>query len=166
MADDFKNSKYYKIFEEELNAFSEEGKKIDELYSESHTLFDRKLNKGVNGAMFGSSSGDKDAIEMSKSLCSIRQTKLSVIKEITNLKKTVSELNLKEKQQILESDEAKDKQHIIDILEALSKSGNRYSDAIGRAPTTEGIEMLDTDNIPLTAVDTEMVNRFRENNKK
>ena len=82
---EFYDSKYYKIFKEDLDSLNDEGKKVDDLYDEAHNLFARKLDKN-NTSMFGGSTSDKDSIELSKSLSGIRQNKLNVLKEITSLK--------------------------------------------------------------------------------
>lgn len=165
MSDEFKNSKYYKIFEDELKAFKAEGEAVDTLYDEAHKVFEKKTQSG--STMFGSSSGDKDAIEMSKSLCSIRQTKINVLKELAGLKKNVAELMMKEKQQDAATDEARDKQLMLAILEKMtSKKTTEFTGVVESSPTNDGLDKLNTDDIKFTNVDAEMIKRFKENNSK
>lgn len=161
----FEDSKYFKIFKPDIDMFYEEGRKTDELYNEAHTLLERKLNKGNNGAMFGGSSGDRDIIEMSKSLSTIRQTKLNVIKEASNLKKIVAELNIKDRQQALESDEIRDKQQILAVLDALTSKNGTHRNVVPKSSNDAGLELLNTDNIKLSNIDTEMIERYKKNKK-
>lgn len=163
MSSEFEENKYYKVFQEELDAFREEGKRVDELYDETHALFDKKINKN-GGTMFGNSSGDRDAIEISKNLSTIRQTKLNVIKEQSNVKKIIAELSIKEKDK--ESEDMSEKQLAISILEMMTAKNNNRGPVIPKAPSNAGIDMLNVENIELTNIDKDMVKRFRDDKNK
>lgn len=164
---EFYDSKYYKIFKEDLDSLNDEGRKVDDLYDEAHNLFARKLDKN-NTSMFGGSTSDKDSIELSKSLSGIRQNKLNVLKEITSLKRTIAELNLKESQQIASDDDMHQKELLTNLLIKITtrSSGSEYRNVIDRSSDSEGLDKLDTSFINLNTDETKMIERFKQKGNK
>lgn len=114
--------KYQEIFEDELNELNNQAAEVDSLYDETHKALEKNINRMTDKSMFGTTSPYRDISELSKSLTSIKQTRVSISHEKINLKKTIVELGLKDKQSNTDSQNANTSELLMrDILAQISR---------------------------------------------
>ena len=88
---------YQEYFKPELDALDNQYNKNEELYGEVHKSLERKLDSLDNKAMFGAGSPHRDVAELGKVLNDIRGNQVATIKERTNVKKTIKDFELRER---------------------------------------------------------------------
>lgn len=162
--------KYQEIFENEINELDKQAKDVDKLYDETHQALQANLDRMTNKAMFGTTSPYRDISELSKSLTGIKQTRVSISHERINLKKTIVELGLKDKQTNSDATNANTNELLMrDILAQIGKKQEINKPLPGEI-NNKGIEKLndlDPKQLGVNTNDLKMIERFKENiNKK
>lgn len=160
--------KYQEIFEDELNELNSQAKEVDDLYDETHKALEKNINRMTDKSMFGTTSPYRDISELSKSLTSIKQTRVSISHEKINLKKTIVELGLKDKQSNTDSQNANTSELLMrDILAQIGRK-HEINKPAPEEINNKGIDHLDSldpKQLGLNDNDEKMIERFKNNIK-
>lgn len=159
--------KYQEIFTDELNELDQQAIEIDKLYDETHKALEKNINRMTDKSMFGTTSPYRDISELSKSLTGIKQTRVSISHEKINLKKTIVELGLKDKQSNTDATNANTNEVLMrDILTQISKKQELNKPFPGEN-NLNGIdklnERMDPKKLGLNSNDEKMIERFKQN---
>lgn len=162
--------KYQEIFDDELNDLDNQAKEVDNLYNETHKALEVNIDRMSGKSMFGTTSPYRDISELSKSLTSIKQTRVSISHEKINLKKTIVELGLKDKQSNTDATNANTNEVLMrDILAQIGRKQEINKPFPGES-NNNGIdklqERMDPKKLGLNANDERMIERFKENIKE
>lgn len=160
-----KELKYEEIFADEITDLDNQAKEVDSLYQETHQALERNINRMTDKSMFGTTSPYRDISELSKSLTSIKQTRVSISHEKINLKKTIVELGLKDKQSNTDATNANTNELLMrDILTQIGKK-TEITKPSPEEINNKGIEKLDNldpQKIGINDNDLKMIARFKE----
>lgn len=160
--------KYQEIFQDELNELNNQAAEIDNLYDETHKALEKNINRMTDKSMFGTTSPYRDISELSKSLTSIKQTRVSISHEKINLKKTIVELGLKDKQSNTDSQNANTSELLMrDILTQISRKHeiNKPAPEEINNKGIDNLDSLDPKQLGLNDNDERMIERFKNNIK-
>lgn len=160
--------KYQEIFQDELNELNNQAAEVDSLYDETHKALEKNINRMTDKSMFGTTSPYRDISELSKSLTSIKQTRVSISHEKINLKKTIVELGLKDKQSNTDSQNANTSELLMrDILTQISRKHeiNKPSPDEINNKGIDNLDSLDPKQLGLNDNDERMIERFKNNIK-
>lgn len=162
--------KYQEIFTDELQELDQQAQEIDNLYNETHKALEKNINRMADKSMFGTTSPYRDISELSKSLTGIKQTRVSISHEKINLKKTIVELGLKDKQSNTDATNANTNEVLMrDILAQISRKQELNKPFPGES-NLKGIdklnERMDPKKLGLNSNDEKMIERFNQNIKE
>lgn len=160
--------KYQEIFQDELNELNNQAAEVDSLYDETHKALEKNINRMTDKSMFGTTSPYRDISELSKSLTSIKQTRVSISHEKINLKKTIVELGLKDKQSNTDSQNANTSELLMrDILAQIGRKHEINKPAPGEINNKgiDNLDSLDPKQLGLNDNDERMIERFKNNIK-
>lgn len=160
--------KYQEIFQDELNELNNQAAEVDNLYDETHKALEKNINRMTDKSMFGTTSPYRDISELSKSLTSIKQTRVSISHEKINLKKTIVELGLKDKQSNTDSQNANTSELLMrDILTQISRKHeiNKPAPEEINNKGIDNLDSLDPKQLGLNDNDERMIERFKNNIK-
>lgn len=156
---------YSSYFKPELDALDNEGKEIDKLYNETHQALEKQINRMNSPTMIGSTSPYRDISELSKTLGGIRQTKVSVTHEKIALKKTVAELELKNKQTQTNAQNGNTNELLMrDILNQISHKTDISKPNKTELSDNEGLDKLgqiDPKKLGINENDLKMIEKFK-----
>ena len=155
---------YKELFDPELNELNTQAVKTDELYNETHQALEKNINRMNDKSMFGTSSPYRDISELSKSLTSIRQTSISIIREKISLKQIIQNLILKSAQIKSDSKTANVNESLMrNILTEINRK-TELRPTHNELTNNNGIEHLDKykiDELGLNDNDLKMIEKFR-----
>lgn len=156
---------YNDYFKPELDALDKEAVITDNLYNEAHQALEKNISRMNDKTMFGSTSPYRDISELSKTLGGIRQTKVSIVHEKIALKKTISELELKNKQSKTDAQNGNTSELLMrDILVQIGAKADFSKPSIHELTNNNGKENLDNLNpkdIGVNENDLKMIDKFK-----
>ena len=160
---------YQEYFKPELDALDNQYNKNEKLYDEVHRSLERKLDTLEGKSMFGSGSPHRDVAELGKVLNDIRGNQVQTIKERTNVKKTIKDFELRERNLNTATTETEALQEVMKKV----VTSIQYSNPAAILPTASekannsGIEKLkdlDPQTLGLNENDLKMIDRFKKAN--
>ncbi len=158
--------KYQEIFNDEMTDLNNQAEEIDKLYDETHLALEKNINRMTDKSMFGTTSPYRDISELSKSLTSIKQTRVSISHEKIALKKTIVELGLKDKQSNTDSQNANTSELLMrDILAQIGRKNDIHRPFPGESNNkgADNLSNLDPRKLGLNDNDEKMIERFKNN---
>lgn len=153
-------------FGEEIDLLNDQFNENEKLYEEVHRGMDKNLERLDNKTMFGSSSPYRDIAELGKVLNDVRSNQVQIIKERTNVKKTVKDLEFK--RESLKKDE-KNNSNAEMLMKDLISELTRQKPDIATATVAEkndkkGLEQLaklNPESLGLNENDFKMIDTFK-----
>ena len=160
---------YQEYFKPELDALDNQYNKNEELYGEVHKSLERKLDSLDNKAMFGAGSPHRDVAELGKVLNDIRGNQVATIKERTNVKKTIKDFELRERNLTTNTSETEALQEVMKSVITSLQYNNPQSQvpSYSEKRNMDGIEhlkKLDPETLGLNENDLKMIDRFKKSN--
>ena len=160
---------YQEYFKPELDALDNQYDKNEQLYDEVHKSLERKLDTLDGKAMFGAGSPHRDVAELGKVLNDIRGNQVATIKERTNVKKTIKDFELRERNFNTSTNETEALQEVMkNVITSLQYNNPQVSIPTSKEKANnDGIEKLkDLDPIALglNENDMKMIDRFKKSN--
>ena len=160
---------YEEYFQPELDALDNQYNKNEELYTEVHKSLERKLDTIDGKAMFGAGSPHKDVAELGKVLNDIRGNQVATIKERTNVKKTIKDFELRERNINTTVSESDALQEVMkDVITSLQYNNPQVSVPTNKEKANnsgiEHLKNLDPATLGLNENDMKMIDRFKKSN--
>lgn len=160
---------YEEYFKPELDALDNQYNKNEELYSEVHKSLEKKLDTIDGKAMFGAGSPHKDVAELGKVLNEIRGNQVATIKERTNVKKTIKDFELRERNINTTVSESDALQEVMkDVITSLQYNNPQVSVPTNKEKANnsgiEHLKDLDPKTLGLNENDMKMIDRFKKSN--
>jgi hypothetical protein len=153
-------------FGEEIDLLNNQFNENEKLYEEVHRGMDKNLERLDNKAMFGSSSPYRDIAELGKVLNDVRSNQVQIIKERTNVKKTVKDLEFK--RESLKKDEKNNSNAEMLMKDLISEITRQKPDittaSVAEKNNKKGIEQLDKldpEKLGLNENDFKMIDTFK-----
>ena len=154
-------------FGEEIELLNDQFNENEKLYEEVHKGMDKNLERLDGKAMFGSSSPYRDIAELGKVLNDVRSNQVQIIKERTNVKKTVKDLELRREN--MKKDE-KNNSNAEMLMKDLISEITRQKPEITKSTVEErnskkGMDQLakiNPDDLGLNENDFKMIDKFRK----
>lgn len=160
---------YQEYFKPELDALDNQYNKNEELYNEVHKSLEKKLDTLDGKAMFGAGSPHRDVAELGKVLNDIRGNQVQTIKERTNVKKTIKDFELRERNINTSTTETEALQEVMKSV----ITNLQYSNPTAITPTAtekrnnfgiEELKNLDPNTLGLNENDLKMIDKFKKTN--
>lgn len=160
---------YQEYFKPELDALDNQYNKNEKLYDEVHKSLEKKLDTIDGKSMFGSGSPHRDVAELGKVLNDIRGNQVQTIRERSNVKKTIKDFELRERNFNTATNETEALQEVMkEVITNLQYSNPKaIAPSINEKKNNEGIEKLkdlDPATLGLNENDLKMIDRFKKAN--
>lgn len=161
---------YEAYFNPELELLNNQFEENEKLYKEVHKGMEANLERMEQKSMFGSSSPYRDVAELGKVLNDIRSNQVQVIKERTNVKKTIKDLEMRRENSVKGDKNNIDAQGLMrDFLTEIQRQKPDYNKPqVHEITNTTGIEQLsnlDPAKLGINENDLKMIDRFKGNIK-
>lgn len=153
-------------FGEEIELLNEQFDENKKLYEEVHKGMDKNLKRLEGNSMFGSSSPYRDIAELGKVLNDVRSNQVQIIKERTNVKKTIKDLEFKREN--IKKDEKNNATAELLMKDLISEITRQKPEII--KPTVseknnnkgiEKLDKLDPEYLGLNENDFKMIDKFK-----
>lgn len=157
---------YESYFNPELELLNDQFNQNEQLYNEVHKGMELNLERMGQKSMYGGSSPYRDVAELGKVLNDIRSNQVQVIKERTNIKKTIKDLEMRRDNSNKGDKNNMDAQGLMrDFLTELQRQKPDYNKPqVHEITNNSGIEKLaDLDPVKLgvNENDLKMIDRFK-----
>jgi len=153
-------------FGEEIDLLNEQFEENEKLYNEVHRGMEKNLERLDGKAMFGSSSPYRDIAELGKVLNDVRGNQVQIIKERTNVKKTVKDLEFKREN--MKKDEKNNSNAELLMKDLISELTRQKPDittsTVAERNSNKGMDKLDKlnpDELGLNENDYRMIDKFK-----
>lgn len=159
-------TEYEEYFSPELQALDNQYQKNEELYNEVHKSLDKNLSKIDGNSMFGSASPHREVAELGKVLNDIRGNQVSVIKERSNIKKTIKDFELKQ-QNIARNEAGSENLQVMmkDLISNIQATRTEMTKPSYSEKTSnkgaENLSALKPEDLGINENDFAMIDRFR-----
>lgn len=162
-------SNYQEKFDPILTALDEQATLNSELYDEVHKSLEKDLKRLDGDRMIGSSSPSKSIAETGKVLSEIRGNQVNIIKEKSNVIKTIADLEIRERNSNSQATDAGTNQFLMqNILNEISKKvGDISKPTISEIQDNRGkeaLDKLDPKTLGLNDNDFAMIDKFKNTN--
>ena len=153
-------------FGDEIDLLNEQFKENEKLYEEVHRGMEKNIERLDNKAMFGSSSPYRDIAELGKVLNDVRSNQVQIIKERTNVKKTIKDLELRRENMKKDEKNSANAEVLMKdlITEITSQRPEITKPTISEKNNNKGIEKLNNlnpDQLGLNENDFRMIEKFK-----
>lgn len=153
-------------FGDEIDLLNEQFNENEKLYEEVHRGMEKNIERLDNKAMFGSSSPYRDIAELGKVLNDVRSNQVQIIKERTNVKKTIKDLELRrENMKKDEKNSANAEVLMKDLITEITRQRPEITKpTISEKNNNKGIEKLNNlnpDQLGLNENDFRMIEKFK-----
>jgi hypothetical protein len=153
-------------FGEEIDLLNDQFNENEKLYEEVHKGMDRNLERLDNKAMFGSSSPYRDIAELGKVLNDVRSNQVQIIKERTNEKKTVKDLELRRENMKKDEKNSTNAELLMkDLISELTRQKPEITKStVAERNNNKGMEKLNNlnpDELGLNENDFRMIEKFK-----
>lgn len=162
---------YEAYFGPELELLENQFQENEKLYNEVHKGMEMNLERMDQKSMFGGSSPYRDVAELGKVLNDIRSNQVQVIKERTNVKKTIKDLELRKENSQKGDKNNMDAQGLMrDFLSEIQRQKPDYNKPQAHEITNqkgiENLQTLDPAKLGINENDLKMIDRFKNNGGK
>lgn len=157
---------YEEYFSPELKALDNQYQKNEELYNEVHKSLDKNLTKIDGNSMFGAGSPHREVAELGKVLNDIRGNQVAVIKEKSNIKKTIKDFEFKQQNAARNEAGSENLQvmmkDLISNIQATRTDMTKpsYSEKVNNKGA-ENLSNLKPEDLGINENDLAMIDRFR-----
>ncbi len=153
-------------FGDEIDLLNDQFNENEKLYEEVHRGMEKNIERLDNKAMFGSSSPYRDIAELGKVLNDVRSNQVQIIKERTNVKKTIKDLELRrENMKKDEKNSANAEILMKDLITEITRQRPEITKpTISEKNNNKGIEKLNNlnpDQLGLNENDFRMIEKFK-----
>ena len=158
---------YEEQFAPIITELDEQAKLNTELYNEVHKSLEKDLNRLNGERMIGSISPSKSIAETGKVLSEIRGTQVNIIKEKSNVIKTIADLQIRERNSKSQETDAGTNQFLMQNLlnEISRKVGDVSKPSISEIRDTRGkeaLDKLDPKALGMNDNDFAMIDKFKQ----
>ena len=158
---------YEEQFAPIITELDEQAKLNTELYNEVHKSLEKDLNRLNGERMIGSTSPSKSIAETGKVLSEIRGTQVNIIKEKSNVIKTIADLQIRERNSKSQETDAGTNQFLMQNLlnEISRKIGDVSKPSISEIRDTRGkeaLDKLDPEALGMNDNDFAMIDKFKQ----
>lgn len=159
-------SKYKEQFDPIISELDEQAKLNTELYNEVHKSLEKDLRRLDGERMIGSTSPSKSIAETGKVLSEIRGNQVNIIKEKSNVIKTIADLDIRERNSKSQATDAGTNQFLMqNLLNEISKKvGDISKPSVSEIRDNRGkdaLDKLDPDALGLNDNDFAMIDKFK-----
>lgn len=166
-----KDMDFQEYFEPEINELESQSKKNEELYDEVHQSLEKNLERLNAKTMYGAGTPHKDISALGDTLNSIRSNQVQIIKEKSNVKKTIIDLELKRSNQKIEAQASNTNETLMRelLMEFNHKVPNFNEVSPSEKSNTKGAEELanlDPKQLGINENDLKMIDKFAETGGK
>lgn len=160
-------SNYKEQFAPILTELNEQAKLNTELYNEVHKSLEKDLSRLNGERMIGSTSPSKSIAETGKVLSEIRGTQVNIIKEKSNVLKTIADLDIRERNSKSQATDAGTNQFLMQNLlnEISRKVGDLSKPTMSEIRDNRGkeaLDKLDPEALGLNDNDFAMIDKFKQ----
>ena len=158
---------YEEQFAPIITELDEQAKLNTELYNEVHKSLERDLNRLNGERMIGSTSPSKSIAETGKVLSEIRGTQVNIIKEKSNVIKTIADLQIRERNSKSQETDAGTNQFLMQNLlnEISRKVGDVSKPSMSEIRDNRGkeaLDKLDPKALGMNDNDFAMIDKFKQ----
>jgi len=162
-------SNYKEQFAPIIVELDEQARLNTELYNEVHKSLERDLKRLDGDRMIGSTSPAKSIAETGKVLSEIRGTQVNIIKEKSNVIKTIADLDIRERNSKSQATDAGTNQFLMQNLlnEISRKVGDMSKPTMSEIQDNRGkdaLENLDPEALGMNDNDFAMIDKFKAGN--
>ena len=162
---------YEEQFAPIITELDEPAKLNTELYNEVHKSLEKDLNRLNGERMIGSTSPSKSIAETGKVLSEIRGTQVNIIKEKSNVIKTIADLQIRERNSKSQETDAGTNQFLMQNLlnEISRKVGDVSKPSISEIRDNRGkeaLDKLDPEVLGMNDNDFAMIDKFKQTSGK
>ena len=162
---------YEEQFAPIITELDEQAKLNTELYNEVHKSLEKDLNRLNGERMIGSTSPSKSIAETGKVLSEIRGTQVNIIKEKSNVIKTIADLQIRERNSKSQETDAGTNQFLMQNLlnEISRKVGDVSKPSISEIRDNRGkeaLDKLDPEVLGMNDNDFAMIDKFKQTSGK
>ena len=160
---------YEKYFEPELTQLDTQYNKNEELYQEVHKSLEKNLDRMEGKAIFGTTSPHRDVAELGKVLNDIRGNQVSTIREKSNIKKNIKDLELRRENMKQGNKDNQDAQLLMkELISNIQAKNPEISRATEKEKTNlagrEFLDKLNPNDIGVNENDLKMIRKFKQGN--
>ena len=158
---------YEEQFAPIITELAEQAKLNTELYNEVHKSLEKDLNRLNGERMIGSTSPSKSIAETGKVLSEIRGTQVNIIKEKSNVIKTIADLQIRERNSKSQETDAGTNQFLMQNLlnEISRKVGDVSKPSMSEIRDNRGkeaLDKLDPKALGMNDNDFAMIDKFKQ----
>ena len=158
---------YEEQFAPIITELDEQAKLNTELYNEVHKSLEKDLNRLNGERMIGSTSPSKSIAETGKVLSEIRGTQVNIIKEKSNVIKTIADLQIRERNSKSQETDAGTNQFLMQNLlnEISRKVGDVSKPSMSEIRDNRGkeaLDKLDPKALGMNDNDFAMIDKFKQ----
>ena len=158
---------YEEQFAPIITELDEQAKLNTELYNEVHKSLEKDLNRLNGERMIGSTSPSKSIAETGKVLSEIRGTQVNIIKEKSNVIKTIADLQIRERNSKSQETDAGTNQFLMFFFFIVisRKVGDVSKPSISEIRDTRGkeaLDKLDPEALGMNDNDFAMIDKFKQ----
>lgn len=155
-------------FGEEIELLNDQFNENEKLYEEVHKGMEKNIERLDSKAMFGSSSPYRDIAELGKVLNDVRSNQVQIIKERTNVKKTVKDLELRRENMKKDEKNSTNAELLMkDLISEITRQRPEIEKStVAERTNNKGLEKLkdlNPEKLGLNSNDFKMIETFRNN---